>query len=607
MRFLCLSLAALLTLSACSTRTATDSDSTPSLVETEPREEVASTPPTPGDVSREAVTAHIDFSVPAELTITRPSEDITMSGENYYITGTSDPEAALLLNGEPVENRGKSGSFGVYVDLEPGVNTFTFSQGTVAKTAGITRDDSAYALTGSLSSLEPAYDEVVRAREEYILYCVGPSGAVVTAVIGGQTVELSQRAATAVEGIGASFLGYYTPENFSGTQEIGPITYTLNWKGTAEEFTSPGSLFIAGADDPILVEAVDVTASSFLEESDESGYFSTIQGGARDLIREIGKDMYQLDAGGWVYKTAVKPIPGAVDPAGSIEAADYKVCEDGLEQLTLTGLSTQPVRVIEEDGALALTLFHTTGMPELPLSGSRLFSDISAKEADGGTTLTFTVSEAPWGWLAEHKENEIVISFKPKPVPEAGGLPLSGITILLDPGHGGDDEGASGIARDKGPVEKDINLATAIAVQTYLEAGGATVLLSRETDERVNKNPRLTMIQQTGVDIMVSLHCNSIVYNYDGTGPSGTEVYYYHEGSKALAEALASGVSQATSRKNRGAKNANYWITLSPNAPSVLVEMGFLTNPAEYDQLWDKDMIYETAAAIEQGIVRILK
>ena len=75
------------------------------------------------------ITEHIDLAVEQSLNIARPADDITVNAANYYITGTSDPQHPLYLDGMEVLTRGKFGSFGIYVPLEYGDNFFTFTNG----------------------------------------------------------------------------------------------------------------------------------------------------------------------------------------------------------------------------------------------------------------------------------------------------------------------------------------------------------------------------------------------------------------------------------------------------------------------------------------------
>lgn len=117
----------------------------------------------------------------------------------------------------------------------------------------------------------------------------------------------------------------------------------------------------------------------------------------------------------------------------------------------------------------------------------------------------------------------------------AGGAPIHGATVVVDPGHGGIETGASG---PNGLVEKDLNLAVAQLVKSYLEREGATVVMTRTADYRVTLHARAELAQRLKPPVLVSIH-----HNGGADGPSdkpGTETYYQHAypGSKRLAGLL---------------------------------------------------------------------
>lgn len=85
------------------------------------------------------------------LKLANPSKDTSTTAENYYITGSSDPDYPLTCNGEEVEDRGIYGSFGIYAPLEMGDNTFTFQNGDDTQTVTITRTKAA--TSGGISTI----------------------------------------------------------------------------------------------------------------------------------------------------------------------------------------------------------------------------------------------------------------------------------------------------------------------------------------------------------------------------------------------------------------------------------------------------------------------
>jgi N-acetylmuramoyl-L-alanine amidase len=116
-----------------------------------------------------------------------------------------------------------------------------------------------------------------------------------------------------------------------------------------------------------------------------------------------------------------------------------------------------------------------------------------------------------------------------------GGTPLYGATVVLDPGHGGIETGATG---SNGLVERDLNLAVANLVKGDLQAQGATVVMTRTGDYRITLEARAAIAERLQPPVFVSIH-----HNGGDDGPSdkpGTETYYQHASltSKRLAGLL---------------------------------------------------------------------
>lgn len=572
--------------------------------------EVHTAAPDPGNTGFEAVTAHVEFSAAEQLAVARPAEALQTAAEGYYITGVADPEQELLLDGEPVEARGEMGSFGVFAELEEGENTFTFTQGEERATVHITRGvPDTYPLTDKATRMRPEQDTAAWAGEEYSLSCVAPSGAVVTAHAGEETVRLEQAAATAVEGVPATFTGSLTPPEMGGTADLGPVLYTVEYDGESAAFPSEGHLFIASREHPLVVRSRAACTVAFIENTESSDIYTELPGGAVDIVEEISGRMYKLGMGGWVYQEAVIPLTDPTEYRSRVARAEYTPGE-AYDLLALYGTAATPYRAKwGEDGVYAITLFHTTGFTAVETTGSRQLEGITVTETDGNTTLTFRYAEgaAPYGYLVEYDgtATKILLNRPPRPVP--GGLPLEGLTIALDPGHGGSDTGAPSLVQAAGPLEKEINLATALAVQQYLRGLGASVMLTRADDSDTGRDARQQVLRSREIDFFVSLHSNSIELTRDGTAPSGTETYYYDSLSAPLAEAVNTAVCAETGRSDRGARQSYYWVTLSGYVPAVMVEMGFITNPAEYDRMTTKEDIYGTAKAIGDAIAELVQ
>jgi len=194
-------------------------------------------------------------------------------------------------------------------------------------------------------------------------------------------------------------------------------------------------------------------------------------------------------------------------------------------------------------------------------------------------------------------------------------LPLEGMTIAVDAGHGGVDGGAE--SRDGRIVEKDITLKLALQLRDYLQQGGALVVMTRE-DDRDLASPgtrgysrrktedllnRAALIIGAKPDLMVSIHLNSM----PSSRWRGAQTFYYpdREESRRLAVMIQEEIRESLGNTNRVANTAKtvYLLKALP-MPSALVEVGFLSNPEEAALLADEKYQRKLAAAIYRGILR---
>lgn len=186
-------------------------------------------------------------------------------------------------------------------------------------------------------------------------------------------------------------------------------------------------------------------------------------------------------------------------------------------------------------------------------------------------------------------------------------------TVILDAGHGGFDGGAS--AGDV--LEKDINLKIALFLADHLKLSGYDVILTREDDSATNdegdrirnkkisdmKN-RLALMKSYPDAFFVSIHLNK----YSNSQPKGTQVFYSQKTteSKLLAQSIQQTVKELLQSDNhREIKPATRDTYLLYNAPipAVIVECGFLSNPAELALLKTEEYQKKMAFAVYCGII----
>jgi N-acetylmuramoyl-L-alanine amidase len=175
---------------------------------------------------------------------------------------------------------------------------------------------------------------------------------------------------------------------------------------------------------------------------------------------------------------------------------------------------------------------------------------------------------------------------------------VSGNVICIDAGHGGSDPGAEGVC---GILEKDVNLDVALTLRSYLEDRGAEVVMTRDGDYYVSLDERCTIANNAGADIFVSIHCNS----YSSSTANGIETYWYTYGSsnsERLATEIQQSMVQTFGLRDRGVKQADYYVLKNTAMPAALSELMFISNPQECSMLSDAGVRDDCASSICSAI-----
>lgn len=179
---------------------------------------------------------------------------------------------------------------------------------------------------------------------------------------------------------------------------------------------------------------------------------------------------------------------------------------------------------------------------------------------------------------------------------------VQGKLVCLDPGHGGSDPGAVG---PTGLREKDVNLAIALQTAELLQAAGMEVMMTREGDYYVDLYTRAAMANDSGAAIFVSIHSNAALNN---PAANGTSTYTYDSWQKEerayLSELLQEELVNALGLRNVGIFRENFAVLRSTQMPAALVEVAFISNPAEEQRLANQDFQNQAAGALLQAITR---
>lgn len=174
--------------------------------------------------------------------------------------------------------------------------------------------------------------------------------------------------------------------------------------------------------------------------------------------------------------------------------------------------------------------------------------------------------------------------------------------VVIDSGHGGKDNGATGAS---GSFEKDFTLQLALKVEELAkQEPQIEVTLTRSEDRFISSidRERPEIANRLGADLFISIHGNT----YEDASVSGTETYYYHEDCQFLAEIMQKHMVQTSGFRDRGVKKEDFFVLKDSNMPAALIEMGYLTNPQEENEMLTEDFQYRMASSILDGIKEAL-
>lgn len=372
---------------------------------------------------------------------------------------------------------------------------------------------------------------------------------------------------------------------------------------------------------PGLAEAGDLTARAFKMAGDATRMRIVVQFDAEPnarwfLLRGPNRLVIDLPETKFVFN------PKDLRALGLVKSVSYgAVGQEGSRLILATkgAFSIDDADVLaNEDGAgyrLAL---------EIAAASDREFEVALAEQA----LATGSTSSTPKG--------DRVVQQQPAP---AGSKPF---TLVIDAGHGGIDGGAEGV---NGAVEKDVTLAFARELRDRLQASGRfRVVMTRDSDEFLRLDDRVRIARQQEADLLISIHADTISVK----GIRGATVYTVSDkasdaDSQALADrenlsdtlagmevddpnhevadilvdlirrethgfsirfarALVDELGHSVGLIKNPHRYAGFKVLKAPDVPSVLVELGYLSNPADEAQLIDPKWRTKAAESISNAV-----
>ncbi|NJK76402.1 MAG: N-acetylmuramoyl-L-alanine amidase [Microcoleus sp. SU_5_6] len=564
------------------------------------------------------------------LFVAYPPANHQTTADRIFFIGTAPPTGDVSVNSNPI-SRTTAGHFAPTFPLQIGENLFTLRYENQEVKIQVKRQSNQPELPVGLAfakdSLTPKVD-VASLPGEYICFgAIAPANAEVSVKLAGVTIPLKARSQVELPDNKSVLLGENSPlkkgasEQYQGCAktpdnsslqkmekvDLGVPLFELTMNDRTVSQQGTGKISILS---PADLEVAEVTTEPGVARTGASTDFSRmtpLPKGTRATVIGREGEWIRLDYGAWIKAAEVRIVKDAVPPRSIIRSARSRQISGWTEVLFPLEIPV-PVTVQEGDRTFNLTLYNTTAQTDIirldddPVISRLAWQQISPLQVQ----YTFNLKSAQqWGYKLRYDGTTLVLSLKHPPaktsiMPISQAKPLSGIKILLDPGHGGPQD--SGAVSPTGIREKTVALTVSKLVREELVNRGANVVMTRVEDVDLDLPPRVEMIQKEEPAIAISIHYNALPDNGDAINTKGVGAFWFHPQAHSLGMFLHNYLVAKLNRPSYGVFWNNLAMTRPAVAPSVLMELGFMINPEEFEWIVNPTEQKKLAEAIAQGI-----
>jgi uncharacterized lipoprotein YddW (UPF0748 family)/N-acetylmuramoyl-L-alanine amidase len=589
------------------------------------------------------------------LDITAPANETTTTESHISITGSSDVNFLLLINGVAT-SRSPDGYFSAVENLKPGANTFTLEH--KGQTIRLTINCSAVVLL----SVAPTQNISADGGSQINITAIAHSDAIVYANVGSTRIDMSKTdlsgnnddGDTSSDSDYVTYSGLYTlPETTPDVQNLGKINVTALWGGVTKTMQG-GSVQVKA----MVVKtgqhsiATVIPSSAVNKQYVETFLYADNMyrpdacpqlPGSWDYVESnpdgtpkkyfLGNNTYyRLSCGLMFYAKDLKieakapPTPNNINNVSQSSTDSGRYTEFTFDFTSKVTYNAETDTVFEHQDynqsgkrdynvssfdadSYSIYFFNTTKSAPINISNNPLFASASVSQ-ENATTVKYTFKlKNPGKFFGANvyynNSGKLVIDFKN---PWDG--KLSDLRVSIDPGHGGIDFGA--IA---GSVnEKTINLNYALAVRNILEKKYGlkpqNIYMTRTTDTLIasNKGDDLQLRTLNMINFKSDL---SICIHQNAGGGEGFETYYFQPYSQDLAASVQSNLASAyakcgyafSDREYKFCSENAYYSCRQTQFPSILVECGFIDNANDRGWLTSKTGTQAITSALAKSIV----
>lgn len=579
-------------------------------------------------------------SIFKDLVMTLPQKTTFTTYDDYVIfQGSFDKNFDVYFNGEKIELN-EAGNFYYKEDLKVGSNKFTIKNKATTYVYNITRK------VEVLKSVEPAVGTMeVEGGTTIVLSAIAYRGSAVSAKINGKNIKLTEVEGQ-VEGLDVNasytkFTGTYTVPNgiIKKEQNLGQVVFYGSYMGFDESAQSATVKVMAL---PEIANAVDGDLLQILgnntmvynpktTDSVPSANLARLPKGTLDYVTKTvtysGTKYYLTYSGKRIKAEDAKILANYPLGTNSLKAVSNEkdgtdtVIKFSITSRTPFSMDFSPITYTPcSNGNYSVSEFSATSVIltfdyVTDVSGSFNFADSamfkSAKWTTkdvGGVTkyqLKLELRQAGiFSGITAYYDDNGCLTFRFNGARKS----LNGAVVVVDPGHGvkgsGIDPGAVGHITELSAITPISKLVT-----KKLKAAGATVIRFDTEAQYYDTYKRSSIARQYNPDVYISIHANSA----KSASACGQEAYYFTPFSQPLASAVSASMAKyfknnvyGGANHNRGAKYDYFAVTLQQDFPSILLEMGFVTNYTDAMALANATHQEGIAEAIVQGIANYL-
>nr|WP_174763931.1 N-acetylmuramoyl-L-alanine amidase [Anabaena sp. UHCC 0253] len=556
------------------------------------------------------------------LLVVFPPTNHQTSTEKIFFIGTALPKGQVVINGKLV-NRSKTGHFSPSFPWQLGENIFKVRYQNPEREIKIMRVSTQPELPQGLgfakNSLTPAADIARLPGEPICFSAVAPPQATVSVNLPNQTVALLPQPSQAElppnssvltglnQPILSSLTKYQGCTTVANAADLGKPRFNLQLNNQTITQTGLGKIEILA---PTQLAVVEVTSESCVTRTGPSNDYSRLTPLPKGTMATVtGKEgeWLRLDYGAWVNSKETKIITGAVAPQTVIRSVGYRQLAKATE-IRFPLQTAVPVSVEQGNKSLTLTLYNTIAQTDtIRLDDNPLISHLDWQQVTPQQVkYTFNLKKLQqWGYKLRYDHTTLVLTLRHPPhLQQSKRLPLSGIKIVLDPGHGGKESGSS---RPTGYLAKDVNLLVSKLLRDELAKRGATVVMTRDDDQDVSLVQRQEIINQEEPAIALSIHYNFLPDNSNNANTRGLVSFWYHPQAHSPTVFLHNYLVNKLPQPSFGVFWNNLALTRPSAAPAVLLEFRFMKNANEFEEIVNPQQQQKIAETLADGVTEWFK